>query len=52
MKDIALTGFKNYTPPKSIFSDDELKAIKSLHDDETTYLIKPYKGYGVVIINQ
>ncbi len=23
MKDIALTGFKSYTPPKSIFSDDE-----------------------------
>ena len=28
MKDIALTGFKNYTPPKSIFSDDELLARK------------------------
>ena len=51
MKDIALTGFKNYTPPKSIFSDDELKVIKSLHDDETIYLIKPAKGNGVVIIN-
>ena len=52
LKDIALTGFKNYTPPKSIFSDDELKVIKSLHDDETIYLIKPDKGNGVVIINR
>ena len=52
MKYIALTGFKNYTPPKSIFSDDELKVIKSLHDDETIYLIKPDKGNGVVFINR
>ena len=52
MKNIALTGLKNYTPPKSIFSDDELKVIKSLHDDETIYLIKPDKGNGVVIINR
>ena len=52
IKNIALTGLKNYTPPKSIFSDDELKVIKSLHDDETIYLIKPDKGNGVVIINR
>ena len=52
MKDIALTGFKSYTPPKSIFSDDEHKVIKSLYDDDTIYLIKPDKGSGVVIINR
>ena len=52
MKNIALTRFKNYTPPKSIFSDDELKVIKCLRDDDTIYLIKPDKGNGVVIINR
>ena len=52
MKDIALTEFKNYTLPKSIFSDDELKVIKCLQDDDTIYLIKPDKGNGVVIINR
>ena len=30
----------------------KLKVIKSLHDDETIYLIKPDKGNGVVIINR
>ena len=50
MKDIALTGFKNYTPPKSIISDDELKVIKSLRDDNTIY--KPDKRNDVVIINR
>ncbi len=46
-----MTGFKSYTPPKSIFSDNEHKVIKSLHDDDTIYLIKSDKGNGVVIIN-
>ncbi len=32
-------------------NDDEHKIIKSLHDDDTIYLIKPDKGNGVVIIN-
>ncbi len=35
MRDIALTGFKSYTPHKSIFSDDEHKIIKYPNDDDT-----------------
>ena len=34
IKDIVLTGYKTYIPPKSIFSDDELKTIKSLQNDK------------------
>jgi hypothetical protein len=52
IKDIALTGYKTYIPPKSIFSDDELKTIKSLQNDKDIYLIKPDKGNGIVIINR
>ena len=38
----------------SLFSSGryKLKVIKSLHDDETIYLIKPDKGNGVVTINR
>jgi hypothetical protein len=52
IKDIALTGYKTYIPPQSIFSDDELKTIKSLQNDKDIYLIKPDKGNGIVIINR
>ena len=52
INDIALTGYKTYIPPISIFSVDELKTIKSLQNDKDIYLIKPDKGNGIVIINR
>jgi hypothetical protein len=52
IKDIVLTGYKTYIPPKSIFSNDELKTIKSLQNDKDIHLIKPDKGNGIVIINR
>ena len=47
LKDIALTGYRTYTPPRSVFSDDEFKIIKALKEDNNIVIMKPDKGNGV-----
>ena len=34
LKDISLTGFRTYSPPKSAFSDEEYKILKKLKEDK------------------
>ena len=52
LKDIALTRYRTYSPPKSTLSDDELKIIKRLKADKTIVIVKPDKGNGVVILDR
>ena len=35
LKDIALSGFRNYTPPPFIFSDEKFKMLKCLRNDDS-----------------
>ena len=43
MKSIALSGFRSYPLACFIFTDDELKALNSLKEDENIVIVKPEK---------
>ena len=49
--DIALTGFKNYSRPNFLFSQDEIKCLKDLSNDSNIVIVNPDKGNGVVILD-
>ena len=49
LKNIALSGYRNYTAPPFVFSSDEFKVLKNLKNDNSIFIIKPDKGNGVVI---
>ena len=52
LKDIALSGYKNFAPPNFLLSRDDYQALKSLKDDNNIVITKPDKGNGVVILNR
>ena len=52
LKNIALSGYRNYTAPPFVFSSDEFKVLKNLKNDNSIFIIKPDKRNGVVIINR
>ena len=52
IKDIALSGFRSYHSPNSIFSEDEIRILKTLKDDPNVVIIKPNKGNGLVIFDK
>ena len=52
LKDIALSSYRNYSPPNFLLTRDDYAILKSLKDDSTIHIMKPDKGNGVVIINK
>ena len=52
LKNIALSGYRNYRAPPFVFSSDEFKVLKNLKNDNSIFIIKPGKGNGVVILNR
>ena len=52
LKNIALSGYRNYTASPFVFSSDHFKVLKNLKNDNSIFIIKPGKGNGVVIINR
>ena len=52
LKDIALSGYRNFSPPNFLLTSDDYKTLKGLKDDKNIIIIKPDKGNGVVILNR
>ena len=51
IRDIALSGFRCYHSPNFVFSEDDLRILKTLKDDPNIVIIKPDKCNGLVIPN-
>ena len=51
-KDIALSGFRIYRCPNSVFSEDDLRILKIFKDNPNIVIIKPDKGNGLVILDK
>ena len=52
LKDLALFGYKNFSPPNFLLTNDDYKTLKGLKDDKNIVMIKPDKGNGAVILNR
>ena len=52
LKDIALSGLKSYHRPSFVLSDEKLKVLNGLKDDQDIVFIKADKGSGVVILDK
>ena len=52
LKDIALSGYKNFSPPNFLLARDDYKILKGLKDDTGVVLVKPDKGNGIVFLNK
>ena len=52
LKDIALSSYRNYSPPNFLLTRDDYAVLKKLKDDESIHIMKPDKGNGVVIVNK
>ncbi len=52
LKDIALSGYRNYSPPNFLLTQDDYRLLKNLRDDKSIHIMKPDKGNGVVIVNR
>ena len=52
LKDIALSGYKNFSPPNFLLTREDYQILKGLKDDKTIHITKPDKGNGVVLINK
>ena len=52
IKNIALSGFRSYSPPSYIFTHDEWEILTWLRRDQSIIIVKPDKGNGLVILNK
>ena len=52
LKNIALSGLRNYNAPQCVFTPEEFKILKNLKNDNSIFVMKPDKGNGVVILNR
>ena len=52
LKDVAYSGFRSYSRPNALYSQEELNTIKDLRNDNSIVIMKPDKGNGVVILNK
>ena len=52
IKDIALSGFRSYTRPNFLYTQDEINTRNDLKNDSSIIITKPDKGNGVVILNK
>ena len=47
-----MSGFKSHRSPNSVFSEDDLRILKTLKDDPNIVIIEPDKGNGLVILDK
>ncbi|XP_046863299.1 uncharacterized protein LOC124457051 [Xenia sp. Carnegie-2017] len=52
LKDIAHSGFRSYSRPNALYTENELNALNDLRNDNSIVILKPDKGNGVVILNK
>ena len=52
LKDIAYSGFRSYSRPNALYSQEELNILKDLRNDSKIVIMKPDKGNGVVILDK
>ena len=52
LKNIPLSGLRDYNAPQSVFTPEEFKILKNLKNDNSIFVMKPDKGNGVVILNR
>ncbi|XP_046860954.1 uncharacterized protein LOC124454192 [Xenia sp. Carnegie-2017] len=52
LKDIAHSGFRSYSPPPFLYSQEDLNILNNLKNDRTILITKPDKGNGIVILNK
>ena len=51
LKDIAFSGFRSYSRPSFLYTQDDVDTLNDLKNDKSI-VIKLYKGNGVVILNK
>ena len=51
IKDIALSGFRSYSRPNFLYTQDDINTLNDLKNDSNIIITKPDKGNGVVILN-
>ena len=52
IKDIALSGYRSYTRPNFLYTQDEINTLNDLKNDSSIIITKPDKGNGVVSLNK
>ena len=52
LKDVAYSGYRSYSRPCALYSQEELNTLKDLRNDNSIVIMKPDKGNGVVILNK
>ena len=52
LKDVAYSGFRSYSRPNALYSQEELNTLKDLRNDNSIVIMKLDKGNGVVILNK
>ena len=52
LKDIAYSGFRSYSRPNALYSQEELNILKDLRNDSNIVIMKPDKGNGVVTLDK
>ena len=52
LKDVAYSGYRSYSRPCFLYSQEELNTLKDLRNDNSIVIMKPDKGNGVVIVNK
>ena len=50
LRNIALSGLRNYNAPQCVFTPEEFKILRNLKNDNSIFVMKPDKGNGVVIL--
>ena len=52
LKDIAFSGFRSYSRPSFLYTQDDIDTLNDLKNDKSIVIMKPNKGNGVVILNK
>ena len=52
LKNIALSGLRNYNAPQCVFTAEEFKILRNLKNDNSVFVLKSDKGNGIVILNR
>ena len=52
LKDIAYSGFRSYSRPNALYSQEELNILRDFRNDSNIVIMKPDKGNGVVILDK
>ncbi len=52
IKDIMLSGFRSYSRPNFLYTQDDINTLNNLKNDNNIIITKPDKGNGIVILNK